>query len=273
MWTRETKYVYMHYLYYSRANSSPCPLRRCISSSLERRARRCSLLRLCAPAALAVARDPALWPWLGWSFRRLLRSPWLLALLLRLVLAGDWDAGDAPPLVEPAFAARRLLLLLLLLLLPPPPVVLRRLLLVPPSAPPPPCTPTKLSAGLSGLEACRTVAERDGGIVAGTPRSAPLLLPIDACIDADVALHVRVPLSGAAEMEKASTTPREEDRNSAAATPREEHAMVLFCWVGASWLGGADSDGRQSQEQLESEEGDLRCADLQIFDGAGRLTR
>ena len=259
----------MHY--HSRANSSPCPLRRCISSSLERRARRCSLLRLCASAALAVARDPALWPWLGLSFRRLLRSPWLLALLLRLVLAGDWDAGDAPPLVEPAFAARRLLLLLLLLLLPPPPVVLRRLLLVPPSAPPPPCTPTNLSAGLSGLEACRTVAERDGGIVAGTPRSAPLLLPIDAGIDGadDALLHVRVPpLSGAAEMEKASTTPREEDRNSAAATPREEHAMVLFCWVGASWLGGADSDGRQSQEQLESEARRvicLRCADLQIF--------
>ena len=78
------------------------------------------------------------------------------------------------------------------------------------------------------------VAERDGGIVVGTTRSPPLLLlPIDACTDADDAL--RVPLGGAAEMEKAST-PREEDRSSAAATPRDEPAMtVLF---GRRFLAG-----------------------------------
>ena len=65
-------------------------------------------------------------------------------------------------------------------------------------------------------------------MVAGRPRSAPLLLPIDA----DDALP---PLGGAAEMEKAST-PREEDRNSAA-TPRDEHAMVLFgLKAGVYWV-------------------------------------
>ena len=114
------------------------------------------------------------------------------------------------------------------------------------------------------------MAERDGGIVAGTPISAPLLLPIDAGIDdADDALHV--PLSGAAEMEKASTTPREEDRNSAAATPREEHVMVY--WVGTSWLGGAGAQWA-AVPRARVREGDFaicKSADL-VFDGADALT-
>ena len=136
-------------------------------------------------------------------------------------------------------------------------------------APPPPCTPTKLSAGWSGVEACRTVAERDGGIVLGTPRSAPLLLPIDAGIDdADDALRVRVPLSGAAEMEKASTTPREEDRKSAAATPREEHAMVL---LGRRFLAGWGGQQWAAEPRARVREVICKSADL-VFDGADALT-
>ena len=110
------------------------------------------------------------------------------------------------------------------------------------------------------------MAERDGGIhvVAGTPRSAPLLLPtsIDAGIDdADDALRVP-PLSGAAEMEKASTTPREEDRNSAAATPREEHAMILLGSALLGWVGRAAMGGLRYQDKSSS------LHRFQIFDGA-----